>query len=102
VDDTVVDTSYAPLVGEAAWGWSSQDSKVLFGVSVVLLIWSAGQVRIPLACRCGHKGGPSKFALALELLSYARNRLRCKPQFVLFASWDPSKALRKRRRDDGG
>jgi Transposase DDE domain len=74
---------------------------VVFGVSVVLLVWTDGQVRIPLACRCWHKGGPAKFALALDLLSYARNRLRCKPQCVLFDSWYPSKALLKRRRDYG-
>jgi hypothetical protein len=59
-------------------------------------------VRIPLAFRLWHKGGPSKFTLALELLSYTRNRLRCKPQFVLFDSWYPSKLLLKRLRDYGG
>ena len=30
------------------------------------------------------QGGPSKYVLALDLLSYARNRLKYKPQFVLF------------------
>ena len=67
------------LLGEAAWVWSNKDRKVLFGVSVVLLVWTDGQVRIPLAFRVWHKGGTSKYDLALELLSYARNRLRCKP-----------------------
>ena len=28
--------------------------------------------------------------LALALPSYARNRRECKPQFVLFDSWDPA------------
>ena len=101
VDDTVIEKPYARLLGEAAWGWSSQQRKVVFGVSVVLLVWTDGQVRIPLAFRLWHKGGPSKFDLALELLSYARNRLRCKPQFVLFDSWYPSKKLLKRMRDYG-
>ena len=50
---------------------------------------------------CVSPGGPSKFELALELLSYARNRLKCKPQFVLFDSWYPSKALLKRISDYG-
>jgi hypothetical protein len=101
VDDTVVEKPYARLLGEAAWVWSSKQRKVVFGVSVVLLVWTDGQVRIPLAFRLWHKGGPSKFDLALELLSYARNRLRCKPQFVLFDSWYPSKKLLKRMRDYG-
>jgi putative transposase len=41
------------------------------------------------------------FALALELLSYARNRLHCRPEYVLFDAWYPSKALLKRIRDYG-
>jgi putative transposase len=101
LDDTVVEKPYARWLGEAAWVWSSKQRKVVFGVSVVLLVWTDGQVRIPLAFRLWHKGGPSKFTLALELLSYARNRLRCKPQFVLFDSWYPSKPLLKRLRDYG-
>jgi hypothetical protein len=39
--------------------------------------------------------------LYLERLSYARNRWRCKPQFVLFDAWYPSKKLRKRLGDYG-
>ena len=34
-------------------------------------------------------------------MSYARNRLKCKPQFVLFDSWYPAKRLLKRIRDYG-
>ena len=101
LDDTVIEKPYARLLGEAAWVWSSKQRQVVCGVSVVLLVWTDGQVRIPLAFRLWHKGGPSKFTLALELLSYARNRLRCKPQFVLFDSWYPSKPLLKRLRDYG-
>jgi len=101
LDDTVVEKPYARLLGEAAWVWSSKQRKVVFGVSVVLLVWTDGHVRIPLAFRCWHTGGPSKFTLALELLSYARKRLRCKPQFVLFDSWYPSQPLLKRIRDYG-
>jgi Transposase DDE domain len=101
VDDTVVAKPYARLLGEAAWVWSNKDRKVLFGVSVVLLVWTDGQIRLPLAFRVWHKGGASKDDLALELLSYARNRLTCKPHFVLFDSWYPSKKLLKRIRDYG-
>jgi hypothetical protein len=101
IADTVVEKPYARRLGEAAWVWSSKHSKVVFGVSVVLLVWTDGQVRIPLAFRCWHKGGLSKGDLALELLSYARNRLRCKPQCVLFDSWYPSKKLLRRIRDYG-
>jgi hypothetical protein len=101
LDDTVVEKPYARLLGEAAWVWSSKQSKVVFGVSVVLLVWTDGQIRIPVAYRVWKKGGPSKVDLALELLSYARNRLKCQPQFVLFDSWYPATRLLKRIRDYG-
>lgn len=101
VDDTVVEKPYAELLSEAGWVWSSKRSKVVYGVSVVVLVWTDGQIRIPIGFRVWEKGGPSKFDLALELLSYARNRLKCKPQFVLFDSWYPSKALLKRIADYG-
>lgn len=37
----------------------------------------------------------------MELLSDARNRLRCHPEYVLFDARSPSQALLKRIRDDG-
>src|ERR687888_1096521 len=101
VDDTVVEKPHAKRLNEAGWVWSSKRNKAVYGVSVVLLVWTDGQLRIPLGFRVWKKGGPSKFDLALELLSYARNRLKCKPQFVLFDSWYPSKKLLKRIRDYG-
>jgi hypothetical protein len=101
LDDTVGEKPSARLLGEAAWVWSSQQSKVVFGVSVVLLVWTDGHSRIPVAYRVWTKGGCSKVDLALELLSYARNQLKCKPQCVLFDSWDPATRLLKRIRDYG-
>jgi hypothetical protein len=101
VDDTVVEKPHAKRLNEAGWVWSSKRNKAVYGVSVVLLVWTDGQLRIPIGFRVWKKGGPSKFELALELLSYARNRLKCKPQLVLFDAWYPSKALLKRIGDYG-
>jgi Transposase DDE domain len=99
IDDTVVPRPFATAMEGLAWVFSSQERKPVYGFSLVLLIWTDGSVRIPLGIRLWHKGGPSKYALALELLSYARNRLRCRPEYVLFDAWYPSKALLKRIRD---
>jgi hypothetical protein len=101
LDDTVVAKPYARLLGEAAWVWSNKQNKVVFGVSLVLSVWTDGQVCIPVGYRVWHKGGPSKVDLALELLSYARNRLKGKPHFVLFDSWYPAKRLLTRLKDYG-
>jgi putative transposase len=101
VDDTIVEKPHAALLAEAAWVWSTKHKKVVFGIPLVLLVWTNGQVRIPLAFRLWRKGGPSKFDLALELLSYARNRLKVKPRVVLFDAWYPSRRVLKRIRDYG-
>jgi putative transposase len=100
-DDTVIPKPFATAIESLAWVYSSQERKPVYGFSVVLLIWTNGTLRIPLGLRLWRKGGPSKYELALELLSYARNRLHCHPASVLFDAWYPSKRLLKRIRDYG-
>jgi putative transposase len=66
MDDTVVEKPHAKRLNEAGWGWSSKHNKAVYGVCVVLLVWTDGQRRIPLGFRVWKKGGPSKFELAGE------------------------------------
>ena len=66
VDDTVVEKPHAKRLNEAGWVWSSKRNKAVYGVSVVLLVWTDGQLRIPIGFRVWKKGGPSKFELAGE------------------------------------
>jgi hypothetical protein len=47
----------------------SSIAKVVHGVSVVLLVWTDGQIRIPIGFQVWEKGGPSKFELALNCLA---------------------------------
>jgi hypothetical protein len=101
LDDTVIPTPFATAMEGLAWVFSSQEHKPIDGFSRVLLGWTNGTVRIPLGIRLWHQGGPSKYVLALELLSYARNRLRCHPESVLVDAWSPSQVLLKRIRDYG-
>ena len=68
---------------------------------MVLLVGTHGQLRLPLACRVGKKGGPSTFDWALAWRSSARHRLTLKPRFVLFEAWYPAKRLLKRLREYG-
>jgi hypothetical protein len=69
VDDTVVEKPHAKRLNEAGWVWSSKHNKAVYGVLVVLLVWTEGQLRLPIGFRVWKKGGPSKFELALERLS---------------------------------
>src|SRR5215831_6340854 len=101
LDDTVIPKPFATAMEGLAWVFSSQERRPVYGFSLVLLVWTDGKLRVPLGVRLWHKGGPSKYALALELLSHARNHLGCRPAYVLFDAWYPSKALLKRVRDYG-
>lgn len=55
----------------------------------------------PSAFGCGRRAAPPNLSWLEKLLSYARNRLKCKPQFVLFDAWYPSKAWLERIGDYG-
>jgi hypothetical protein len=101
LDDTVIPKPFASTMEGLAWVFSSQERRPVYGFSLVLLVWTDGRLRIPLGLRLWRRGGPSKYELALELLSYARNRLRCRPEYVLFDAWYPSRRLLKRVRDYG-
>jgi hypothetical protein len=101
LDDPVPPKPFATAIEGLAWVYSSQARKPVSGLTLVLLVWTNGTLRIPLSMRVWRRGGPSKYALALALLSYARHRLHCRPAYVLFDAWYPSKRLLKRVRDYG-
>jgi hypothetical protein len=61
-------------------------------MQVVLLVWTDGQVRVPLGLRLWQKGGRSKVELAAELLREAHRR-GLRPEYVLFDSWYAASSL---------
>jgi DDE superfamily endonuclease len=65
LDATVIPKPFATAMEGLAWVFSSQERKPVYGFSLVLLVWTNGTLRIPLGLRLWHKGGPSKYALAL-------------------------------------
>jgi putative transposase len=72
--------------------WDSTVGKVVFGMSVVLLIWTDGKRKVPLGIRVWRKGGKSKVELAAELLRQAHSR-ELSPEFVLFDNWYSARSL---------
>jgi putative transposase len=72
--------------------WDSSVGKVVFGMSVVLLVWTDGKRKVPLGMRVWRKGGKSKVELSAELLRQAHER-GLSPEFVLFDSWYAATAL---------
>jgi hypothetical protein len=99
LDDTVVAKPCATAIEGRAWVCSSQERKPVSGLSLVLWVWTKGTLRVPLGVRLWHKGGASKYVLARDLLSDARHRLRCRPEYVLCDAWYPSTVLRTRLHD---
>src|SRR5215207_2436753 len=76
-----------PRVAEAvSWVWSSSVGKPVWGMPVVLVLWTKGKWKVPLGIRIWRKGGPSKVVLAIGLLRQARRR-GLQPAYVLCDSW---------------
>jgi len=97
IDDTVIDKSFAKAIENLAWVFCSKKGKRLQGLNIVVLAWSNGIITIPLAFKVWKKNSKkTKFDLALELLSYAKNFLKIKPKYVTFDSWYASKKILKR------
>jgi Transposase DDE domain len=98
----VIPKPFATAIAGLAWVFSSQERNPVYGLCLVLLVWTEGTLRIPLGMLLWRKGGPAKYELALAWLSDACHGLRCHPDLVLFDAWYPSSALLKRIRDYGG
>jgi hypothetical protein len=64
--DTVLPKPVASAMEGLAWVFSSQERRPGSGLSVGLLVWTHGTVRIPLALRLWRQGGPAPDAFALE------------------------------------
>jgi hypothetical protein len=69
LDNTVVPKPFATAIEGLAWVYASQERKPVYGLTPVLLVWTNGTRRLPLGGRFWHKGGPSTYVLAREVLS---------------------------------
>lgn len=91
LDDTTW-RRWAERAEAVSWVWSSSAAHIVRGMQVVLLVWTDGQLKVPVGMRLWRKGGKSKVALAEELLREARAR-GLTPKYVLFDSWYAAGAL---------
>lgn len=101
IDDTLLPKSAIKDCSFVKKLYSGKYKTQIYGVSVVVVIWTDGYWRIPLGLKIWEKGGKSKPELALELLSEIRNKMRLKPEFVLFDSAYAKGNLLKRLADYG-
>jgi len=88
IDDVVLNKGYARCIENLSWVYCSKEQRSVLGLNLVVLCWSNDTITIPLAVKIWKKGSKkSKYDLALELLSYARNILILEPEYVTFDSW---------------
>jgi DDE superfamily endonuclease len=85
IDDTSWER-FTRVADAVSWVWSSSVGKPVWGMQVVLLLWTDGKWKVPLGIRLWRKGGPSKVELAIGLLSQA-HRQGLQPAYVLADSW---------------
>lgn len=97
IDDVVLNKSYAKQIENLSWVYCSKEERPVLGLNLVVLCWSNGILTIPLGFKIWKKDSKkSKYDLALELLSYARNTLRLQPKYITFDSWYTAKKILKR------
>jgi len=91
-DDTVIAKPFATALQDLAWVFSRQKRRPVYGLSLVLLVWTNGVLRSPLGLRLWRQVGPSKYELALAWCRDAHHRWRCRPASVFVEAWYPSQA----------
>ncbi len=97
IDDVVLKKCYAKRIENLSWVYCSKEQRSVLGLNLVVLCWSNDTITIPLAMKIWKKGNKkSKYDLALELLSYARNILLLEPEYVTFDSWYAAKKILQR------
>lgn len=101
IDDTLLPKSSNSNSNFIKKLYSGKYKAQIKGISIVVVIWTDGDWRIPLGLKIWIKGGKSKPELALELLSEIRNKMKLKPKFVLFDSAYAKGNLLKRIDDYG-
>ena len=85
LDDTVLDKFGTAIFG-VHWVYCSRLQKVVRGLNLVVLLWTDGKRRLPIAIKLWRKGEKSKVELASQLLRRA-HWLGVQPDYVLMDSW---------------
>ena len=88
VDDTTIDKPYGPHIELVTRHWSGKHRAVVEGLNLITLLWTDGDLSIPVDWRVfdKEKDGKSKNDHLRQMLETARQR-GFKPDGVLWDSW---------------
>ncbi len=96
IDETDVDKSFGEKLQGLGWIFSNRKKKYIFGYHIVVIVWTNGEITIPLSWKIYKKGGEeTKLDLALKLIDYALWNLNINPKAFLFDSFYASEKVLK-------
>jgi len=96
IDETDVDKSFGEKVPCLGWIYSHRKNKYIFGLHIVVMVWTNEKVTIPLGWKIYKKDcGITKIDLAMELITYCLFTPRIQPKAFLFDSFYASETLLK-------
>lgn len=96
VDETDVDKSFGEKLPCLGWIYSHRKNKYIFGLHLVVIVWTNTKITIPLGWKIYRKNnGITKIDLALELIEYCLFTLNMQPKAFLFDSFYASEQLLK-------
>src|SRR6266480_1146554 len=96
IDETDVDKSFAKYIPCFSSIFSHRKNKHIFGLHIVLIVWTNKKITIPIAWKIyDKKSGKTKIDLALELIKYTLFILRIQPEAFLFDSFYASETILK-------
>ena len=99
IDEIVLEKSKVGKYKKVKKRYKSAGGYITPAISVVLIVWSNGIIRVPIGFRI--RGEESHIDAALNLLSWLRNKMKYKPLYVSFDAGFASKRLLKRIDDYG-
>jgi putative transposase len=99
VDDSTLDKPYAHHMDLVSRQWSGKHKRVVWGINLISLVWTAGDARFPVDCRLYDKAhdGLGKNDHFRDMLTTAQTR-GFRPDLVAFDSWYGSLANLKQVR----
>lgn len=96
IDETDVDKSFAKQIQGLSWIYSHRKNKYIFGLHIVVMVWTNGKITLPLAWKIYNKNNnKTKIDLAMELIEYCLTKLKIKPKAFLFDSFYAAEPLLK-------
>jgi hypothetical protein len=93
-DETEINKSFSKKIHGLEWLYSHLERKYIYGYQLVVICWSNGSIKLPIAWKFYKKNNKTKTELAIDLLSYVLAIIP-NPRYILFDSFYASEKILK-------